>query len=453
MDPTLPGDVPTGAATRREAPRILPTNYPVTYNGAMTKQPRTVLGLGEASAVTVSPVRRGRDGKWVTVRRDKRVKADAWRGRARFVDWEGNAGEVSRRASTEHEAIAAVEQALRERLRMDESSLDAGTSLLTACERWLEDSARPESGRSARTVAAYVGAYERSVRGARRDHRGNVTAEVSTPIKGLTLAQANDAQRLTRFLRGVADERGTASAKHVRAVLTGVLQHAVTMGVLQTNAMRSVGRVAAKRDNAPPDETRRNTRRALTDAERSAVLEYVGKWSSEPNLHPGTAAHRRAVADLVRMLAGTGMRIGEALALRWEHVDLRTGATHVPGTKSASAVRTVTLPDWLRRAMAERALLVGRTGLVFAAPRLSDRERPWNASNCSHSVTAVLAAAGVPWARSHTFRKTVASRLSDAGVPLREVADQLGHRDAGFTASTYLGRSFTGEKSALAQHL
>jgi integrase len=253
----------------------------------------------------------------------------------------------------------------------------------------------------------------------------------------------------------VADERGTASAKHVRAVLTGVLQHAVEMGVLPTNAMRSIGRVAAKRDPAPPApvETRRNTKRALTDAERSAVLAYVGNWSSEPGLHPGTAAQRRAVADLVRMLAGTGMRIGEALTLRWEHLDLRTGATHVPGTKSASAARTVTLPDWLRRAIVERALLVGRTSLVFAAPRLSDREKPWNASNCSHAVTAVLAAAGVPWARSNTFRKTVASRLSDAGGPLREVADQLGHRDAGFTASTYLGRSFTGEKSALAEHL
>lgn len=432
----------------------------------MPRTPRARLSPGDVGHISVSAVRLDpKSGRWGTVKRDRRTKADAWRARARYVDWEGKEGDVSRRAPTEAQAIAAVQQALRERLRLDASTIDASTPLLTACEKWLEDSRRPDSGRSGRTVAEYEGAYQRCIRGVHRNHRGDVVKEVSTPLKNLTLGQANDPQRLTRFLRTVADERGTASAKHVRAVLTGVLQDGVDMGILPINAMRSVGRVASTKKPQPKVEgVSRDTKRAFSDAERTRVLDYVTEWSSEPDLHYGTARQRRAVADLVRFLAGTGARIGEALALRWEHVDLKTGVTHIPGTKSAAAERTVTLPEWLRIALRDRAATYGRVGYVFPAPRrgrLKGKqdvgqlvgEVPWDESNCSKAVTSVLTTAGFPWARSHSFRKTVASRLSDAGVPLREVADQLGHKDAGFTASTYLGRSFTGDKAALAAHL
>ncbi len=90
---------------------------------------------------------------------------------------------------------------------------------------------------------------------------------------------------------------------------------------------------------------------------------------------------------------------------------------------------------------------------MFAAPRLADSNKPWDQSNSSRAVTRFLAEAGMPWARSHTLRKTVATLLADSGAPLRDVADWLGHADPSMTARVYLGRNPLGDKSHLAAAL
>ena len=97
-----------------------------------------------------------------------------------------------------------------------------------------------------------------------------------------------------------------------------------------------------------------------------------------------TARTRQAAADLAWTLAGTGMRVGEALALRWEHINLTTGTTKVPGTKSRAARRTITLPAWLLGAMSHRANDHRHRWLrVLVAPGWSDPESLWDTANCS----------------------------------------------------------------------
>lgn len=53
----------------------------------------------------------------------------------------------------------------------------------------------------------------------------------------------------------------------------------------------------------------------------------------------------------------------------------------------------------------------------------------------------------------HTFRRTVASLLHEAGVPIVRIADQLGHADPAMTSRVYLGRDLEGDKSDIAGHL
>ena len=148
-------------------------------------------------------------------------------------------------------------------------------------------------------------------------------------------------------------------------------------------------------------------------------------------------------------LLGTGARIGEALALRWEHVNLETGRCEIRGTKTATSDRVVTLPDWLLEVMQDRVKADG-TGLAFPAPTLGDPEAPWDKSNVSKAVREFLDAADLPWAVSHTLRRSVATRLHENGTPVNRVADQLGHRDASVTARVYLGRDMLGDKVDLA---
>ena len=55
------------------------------------------------------------------------------------------------------------------------------------------------------------------------------------------------------------------------------------------------------------------------------------------------------------------------------------------------------------------------------------------------AIRAALNRAGLPWAGSHTFRRTVATWMDADGAPLAEIANQLGHADVTTTAG-YLGR-------------
>jgi integrase len=91
---------------------------------------------------------------------------------------------------------------------------------------------------------------------------------------------------------------------------------------------------------------------------------------------------------------------------------------------------------------------------VFSTPHhLSDSERRWNASNSAKAVARVISTSGFGWATLHTLRRTVATLLDQAGVPIARIADQLGHADPAMTARVYLGRDPQGDKSSVAQHL
>lgn len=82
--------------------------------------------------------------------------------------------------------------------------------------------------------------------------------------------------------------------------------------------MRSVPKVHAKvAREAAKDHTR-----ALSADERTALLAYVDSQAARAIQHPGPRAKAEAVALLTAFMMGTGVRISEARALRWDDVDL-----------------------------------------------------------------------------------------------------------------------------------
>jgi len=347
-------------------------------------------------------------------------------------------GEVSRVAKSRPLAVKAAQDALREALSARDADVTATMPLVKAGRLWLSQIARSDSGLSARSVLDYTATF------------GRYVDVIGSTIRGLTLAQANDPQRLRAFLQAVADDHGTAAAKIAKTVLSGILGQAVNDGVLSMNAVRQVRPVKAQ---TPSATTERDTRRAFTRAERDAVIAYADALASEDLLISSNRRKRRTTADLAAFMAGTGVRISEARALRWEHLDLAQGTAEIHGTKSKSSRRSVTLPAWLAERMVVRSQTSPAHGYVFSSPHLSDQEKPWDQSNSAQALAEVLEGAGFPWATPHTFRRTVATMLHEAGVPIVRIADQLGHADPAMTVRVYLGRDFMGDKSSLAEHL
>jgi integrase len=150
------------------------------------------------------------------------------------------------------------------------------------------------------------------------------------------------------------------------------------------------------------------------------------------------AAHEPKVATLIPVLAHTGIRIGEALALRWDRVDfvrqeLTIELTHSAGYTMApknGKRRTVPLNASAIAALkAQRVQTYMRDGLVWAEedgsqPTLASFRSAWKRS---------LRAAGVRYVRVHDLRHTFASRLVQRGVTLQTVRDLLGHSDISTT--------------------
>ena len=170
---------------------------------------------------------------------------------------------------------------------------------------------------------------------------------------------------------------------------------------------------------------------------------------------------RYAYLDLV---ATTGMRAGEALALQWNDVDLdkmQVSITHhirrvngknkvVKGGKSESSVRTIpiepsavaALKSWQKT----QALQSGIVRWIFTSPRQTQNHvavntaRLWMQDACS--------AAGIRYRSLHAFRHTKATLLNASSVNLRAIADILGHSNPTITENTYIHSTAAGIQQA-----
>jgi integrase len=428
---------------------------------------RRQLEPGEHGEVETTPQRRV-DGLW---RKAEKVRqAERWRARVQVRDHNGERNAVQRYGDTKREAEQRLMGAVEERLSTGGMDLLASTPLVAAGRLWLVEIKRTDSGLAHGTVKTYEDTFDRII-----DVKG-------ATLRGLTLTQANNVQRLRSFLQIVADIHGSGTARTTKTVLSNILEFAMVSGSLPMNAARHLRPVKAQVER----DSQRDRTRALTREERDRVLALADKLATDAALDPRTLRKREAIADLIALMAGTGARIGEARGIRWDHVDLDAGFVRLHGTKSASARRRLDLPQWLVERLRSRieraqgqylhavqhakrsesetraeavlrltaaAQAIGKTGFVFPAPSSLDAERPWDQSNSSAAVRMVLDAAGLKWAVPHSFRRSVATWLGEAGVPLAQIADQLGHADPAMTASVYLGRDFEGDKSALAAHL
>lgn len=130
-------------------------------------------------------------------------------------------------------------------------------------------------------------------------------------------------------------------------------------------------------------------------------------------------------AVLVALVAGTGLRIGEALALRTEDFDQDCHVPHVKRSvwrrceqapRTANAIRLVDVTESLAEVLCR--YIKGRTGHLFTtrAARLLD----------SRNVLDVLQRAGRQGGY-HAFRRFRFAVLRKAGVPDELIKLWLGH--------------------------
>ena len=151
---------------------------------------------------------------------------------------------------------------------------------------------------------------------------------------------------------------------------------------------------------------------------------------------------------LFAILAFSGVRIGEALGLSWDAVDLQTKTLHIRASaaegvlqppKTHRSVRDLPmLPRLVEELTAYRSQLQdGAGGLLFTTstgrPRRADDVR-------ARWLVPVLRKLGLPQAGAHAFRHFFARYLDELGTGSATVRDYLGHHDI-TTQSRYVDRA------------
>jgi integrase len=139
-----------------------------------------------------------------------------------------------------------------------------------------------------------------------------------------------------------------------------------------------------------------------------------------------TGSERPGFILLVRLLATTGMRLGEALGLLWGQVDL--GARSIRLSDAKAGARTVHLGA---AAVAILDVVDQQTGFVIHG---TDPSRPLTTAIVEKAWNRLRARAGLPDARLHDLRHTVGTLAALSGANAFVVRDLLGHRTLAMTA-------------------
>ena len=139
------------------------------------------------------------------------------------------------------------------------------------------------------------------------------------------------------------------------------------------------------------------------------------------------------IAGAIRFLLMTGWRTGEALAVRWEHVDFETGAVTLPATKTGRDVRSV---GSLALELLDGIDRVHGNPHVFA----SGRERAVSYATLRRAFLTVCREAGIENVRLHDIRRTVATSAAAHGMSVFMLRDLLHHRTVAM-ASRYARRA------------
>jgi integrase len=345
------------------------------------------------------------------------LKDGRWRAQV-SIGPRSNRRFVTRTVRSRSEARAALDD-----LKGDQRSGLTRTKITTGdyLERWVEN--------------------VRNIRPAtRQGYRAVVTYHLAPLLGPVRLADLSPLH-VEAALGALSPRMSPKSLKNVHAVLRRALTQAVRAGLVSRNV---AGREYVDAPKASVDEPD-----ALTVDETARLLEAI--------------KGDRMEAAVITAL-GTGLRPGELLGLAWEDVGSdsirvryelarRDGRYVRVDPKTERSRRTVPLSPAVREALdAHRSRLVAEgfvpteTGPVFP----NRQGGALNGSWLTHHFYDLLEKAGVRRVPFKILRATYATRLHEAGISDRQIADLMGHTRTRTTHGHYITTAGADQSVAVA---
>lgn len=254
---------------------------------------------------------------------------------------------------------------------------------------------------------------------------------------------------------------GYSTIQKINAVLSQIFQRAVMDNTIRTNPADNALRILRNLPGTEPDK-----RRALTVEEQGRLIDYIyrerryQKWGT-----------------LFTVLLGTGMRIGEALGLRWCDCDFDNNTINVnhallykpdesgkygyrisePKTKAGyrgipmfQDVRNALLKEKENAKQYESPFSVdGYTGFIFLNSHgkvftpgtvfdtIQDIVNDYNRQELAVATQEGREPCYIPRISAHILRHTFCTRLCENIADIKVIQDAMGHKNAQTTMNIY----------------
>lgn len=190
--------------------------------------------------------------------------------------------------------------------------------------------------------------------------------------------------------------------------------------------------------------------------------EQLDKFLSSLKTPQKNAKYKHSIQYYVlfSLMSRTGIRIGEALALTWDDIDLNTNMLSINKTlvyplnstaylstpKSKFSVRTIKLSDDIVKLLKKHRLNRKEMYLMYKNYKAPDtniifhqHDGRWLRTNVVRDYfKTVCKRECLPILSPHSLRHTHAVHLLEAGANIKYVSERLGHASVKITADTYL---------------
>jgi integrase len=265
------------------------------------------------------------------------------------------------------------------------------------------------------------------------NYRGFLNKQILPVFGNLKVTEINRGKVKTFLLEKVGSGYSKSYATQLKNVISGVLNKAVDDEVIQANPALQLGK------NFLKVKDQKETINTLTSEELKQLLDIVER-------------HFSGDYPLFLLLARTGLRIGEALALRWDDIDFNDRSIEVCRnfyrnriTKPKNGkTRLVDMSLQLTKTLKAHELSCKKKGLALGigdTPEYVFTNKYGRLINLyqwrKYVFYKVIKKSVIKKIRIHDLRHTYATLRISKGDNVADVSKQLGHHSVKFTMDTY----------------
>ena len=281
--------------------------------------------------------------------------------------------------------------------------------------------------------------WEQTVKESTKHNCKSIDKKMKEVIPPDTLLANLDRRFLQEAIDKVIKTNGHIAAKKIRHRLRGIFKYAVQYSYIENNEV-DYTTIPQKPKTLEDLEKKRNN--FLTMDEIKALVKVLN-----------SREYHQKYADMVIVLALTGMRYGELSALQLKNIDFQNNKIEITGNFD-SVNKIKTLPKTTNSIRTIKASKTVTEAIQRQIARLSERFQPltsddyifcfekWNQPTTIACFIQILKKYGKEAGidknlTSHIFRHSHISFLAESGLPIKSIMDRVGHSNAKMTLEIY----------------